>query len=325
MEIDQTRGTGITIRNPRLRALQRYFAYPTIVIPLAGVALAMVQVVQGKVGMMELVLLTVMYLLTTLSITSGFHRGFTHRSYQAGTAVQAAFGILGSMSALGPVIGWVSNHRRHHSFSDEAGDPHSPFITSAGEPLHSWRGFWHAHVGWLLDGEISNATVFAKDLLRNPVICRINQLYLLWVLLGLLIPAAAGGLWTQSWGGAFQGFLWGGLVRIAMNHQALWTIGSLGHIIGVRTFDTGGHEQSRNSMLVNIPLLGEGWHNNHHAFPRAAYISFEWWQYDPTGWVIRALEKTGLAWDVTHAPDRPAQRRKLRAPPLEAGASDQAC
>ncbi len=313
MTLSQHARADRAIRSPRIRALQRAFAFPTILIPLVGVGVAAVQVWEGRVGRMEIVLLVVMYCITTLSITAGFHRGFTHRAYVASTGVRAAFGVLGSMAALGPVINWVSNHRRHHAFSDRIGDPHSPYITDQGAPLSGLRGLWHAHVGWLFDGEVSNATVFARDLIRDRVIARVNKMYLPCVALGLALPGVVGGIWTHTWDGVWQGILWGGLVRIALNHQALWTIGSFGHIIGRRTFDTGAHEQSRNSMLVNIPLLGEGWHNNHHAFPRAAYISFEWWQYDPTGWVIRALEVCGWIRDVKHAPARDVRASKIRS------------
>lgn len=302
-----------TVQNGRLRTLQKIFAVPTILIPAAALVWAIVQLLQQQVGAMEIVIFAVMYIATTAGVVVGFHRHFTHRAFKAGNAVRAVLAILGSMAAQGPIINWVSNHRRHHKHSDEIGDPHSPYITDQGAPLGRLRGFWHAHVGWLFDGEITNAVLYSKDLLRDPIVTRINQSYTFWLLVGLVIPAAIGGWWQQSWHGAWQGLLWGGLARMALNQQAIWTIGSLGHIFGRRTFDTGAHEQSRNNFWFTLPILGDGWHNNHHAFPQAAIVQFEWWQLDPSGWIIRALEKLGLAWDVVGVPSRALQAEKRRA------------
>jgi stearoyl-CoA desaturase (Delta-9 desaturase) len=300
------------VQNERLRLLQKFFAFPTTLIPAAGLVWASVQLAQGKAGAMEITLLAVMYVLTTAGVVVGFHRHFTHHAFKAGTAVRAALAVLGSMAAQGPIVNWVSNHRRHHRHSDEIGDPHSPYLTDEGQPLGALRGFWHSHVGWLFDGQITNAVLYSRDLLRDPMVARINRSYVFWLLLGVVLPAAAGGLWTKSWEGALQGLLWGGLARMALNQQAIWTIGSLGHIFGARTFDTGEHEQSRNNFWVTLPILGDGWHNNHHAFPQAAIVQFEWWQLDPAGWIIRGLEKLGLAWNVIGVPSASVREQKRR-------------
>ena len=315
MEVDAGQIGPRTIRNDRLQAAQRYFALPTIIVPAIGLATAVFEVAQGTAGSFEIVLLSVTYVITMAGITVGFHRYLTHRSFQASAGTRAALAVLGSMTAQGPVINWVSNHRRHHAHSDAVGDPHSPYVTDRGEPLGPARGLWHAHVGWLFDGEITNAMRFSKDLLRDPTIVRMNRLYLLWVLLGLAIPAAIGWLWTGTAFGTFQGFLWGGLVRVALNQNATWSIGSLAHIFGSRPFDTGEHEQSRNSFVLALPILGDGWHNNHHAFPRSAISGFHWWQVDPSAWIVRLLEAVGLAWDVEGVPDAWSRRRRARAQP----------
>jgi stearoyl-CoA desaturase (delta-9 desaturase) len=195
-------------------------------------------------------------------------------------------------------------------------------MTDSGRRLRPLAGFWHAHVGWLFDGEITNAMRFSKDLLRDPLIVWVNRHYLLWVVLGLAIPAGLGLLWTGTPFGAFQGFLWGGLVRIALNQHATWSIGSLAHIFGDRPFDTGEHEQSRNNIWLALPILGDGWHNNHHAFPHAAISGFRWWQLDPSAWIIRGLEALGLAWNVNGVPELSSQRRLARAPAAAMGGQE---
>ncbi|HWU87427.1 MAG TPA: fatty acid desaturase [Kofleriaceae bacterium] len=285
-------------------------ALPTILIPSAGVVVALTQVFTGEVGAMELGLMFGMYLLSMTGISVGWHRYLAHRSFQAKRSVRAVFAVLGSLGAQGPVINWVSNHRRHHAHSDEVGDPHSPSVTDDGRRLGGFRGFWHAHIGWMLGGDVTNAVVYSKDLLRDPLITKINRLYPLWVALSLLIPTILGGLIRGTPAGAFQGFIWGGLVQIAINQHATWTIASLAHIFGTRPYDTGEHDTSRNNLLVAIPILGDGWHNNHHAFPNVAIHGFEWWQLDPSGWVIRGLEKLGLAYDVRGVPS--ASKRQAR-------------
>jgi stearoyl-CoA desaturase (delta-9 desaturase) len=158
------------------------------------------------------------------------------------------------------------------------------------------NGLWYAHIGWLFVPEITNSLFFAKDLLRDPAIAKVNRLYLVWLLLGLIIPGFVAGLLTYSWTGAISGFLWGGLVRLFLSLHLTYSINSIGHVVGSRLFDT--HEHSRNNALLAIPTMGESWHNNHHAFPHSARFGLKWWQIDFGYLVISTLEIVGLAWDV---------------------------
>jgi stearoyl-CoA desaturase (delta-9 desaturase) len=228
--------------------------------------------------------------------------------------MRAVLAVLGSMGGQGPVINWVSNHRRHHQHSDQVGDPHSPNLTDDGRPLGGFRGFWHAHIGWMLGGDLTNAVQYSKDLLRDPMIKRINQLYPLWIAVSIVIPTALAALMRGSLEGAFHGFIWGGLLPIALTQHATWTIASLAHIFGSRPYSTTKADTSRNNLLVAIPILGDGWHNNHHAFPSVAICGFEWWQIDPSGWMIRAMEKLGWAYDVHGVPSLSARMAKRRPP-----------
>jgi stearoyl-CoA desaturase (delta-9 desaturase) len=284
-----------TIASDYLQVLQRRFALATVLIPFIGSVVAIGLLWLSDIGLVEVGLLVSMYILTFVGITVGFHRHFAHKAFQTSTVVRIILVILGSMAAQGPIIHWVSNHRRHHEYSDQPGDPHSPYLYK-GETLGQLRGLWHAHIGWLFDSEITNSALFAKDLLRDSAIAKVNRLYLIWVLLGLAIPALLGGVLTLSWMGIFNGFLWGGLVRLFLAHHFSWSVVSISHFYGSRPFDT--RDQSTNNSWLAMLNFGEAWHNNHHAFPNSAIFGLKWWQIDLGGWVIRALEKAGLVWDV---------------------------
>lgn len=303
-----------SIRNEQLRALQRRLALPTILLPSLGIAVAIAQALTTGAGALEFGLMGGMFFLSMTGISVGWHRCLAHRSFQAKVPLRAVFGVLGSMAAQGPVINWVSNHRRHHMHSDQVGDPHSPLVTDDGRPLGGLRGFWHAHIGWMLGGDITNAMQYSKDLLREPLMKKINQLYPLWLALALLIPTAIGGIVQGSLAGAFRGFIWGGLVPMALAQHATWTVASLAHIFGSRPYNTGKYDTSRNNLLAALPTLGDAWHNNHHAFPNVAICGFEWWQLDPSAWIIRGLEKVGLAYNVNGVPPEKVRNARRRMP-----------
>jgi stearoyl-CoA desaturase (delta-9 desaturase) len=164
----------------------------------------------------------------------------------------------------------------------------------------------------MFNSDITNFALFAKDLLQDSTLVKVNRLYWTWVMLGLGIPAVLGGILTASWMGALQGFLWGGLVRIFLiNNILAWGNNSIGHYYGSRPFKV--NDQSRNNFWLAVQNFGEGWHNNHHAFPNSAIMGLEWWQIDMGGWVIRVLEKLGLAWEVKvpSAAAREAKRNEV--------------
>jgi stearoyl-CoA desaturase (Delta-9 desaturase) len=285
----------ITIDNDRLQSLQSNFALATITLPFFGVILAIIILYYSGISTTEIVVLASMYFLTFIGVTVGFHRYFAHKTFEANSTIRIILAILGSMAAQGPLSNWVATHRRHHQYSDQPEDPHSPYIRE-GKELNWCQGLWHSHLGWMMSSKLTNSTLFAKDILKDPVLVKINQMYLLWIALGLIIPAALVGLLTLSWIGVMKGFLWGGLVRIFLVHHSFWYIGSLAHILGRGDFDT--CDESRNNIWTAIPTFGEAWHNNHHAFPNSAIFGLYWWQIDIGGGVIRLLEKLGLVWDV---------------------------
>jgi stearoyl-CoA desaturase (delta-9 desaturase) len=287
---------GVQGLNARARRRERWVALAVTVGPFLGFLAAAGLVAARGLRPWELVLLVVAHVLGMVGISVSLHRYFSHGSFQTSRPVRLVLLVLGSMAAQGPVLYWAANHRRHHSHSDEPGDPHSPHVGRGGGPLGALRALWHAHMGWVFEHEIAEPGRYIPDLLRDPWLVRANRHYFTWVLLGLALPAAAGGAWTGTWAGAGLGLIWGGLVRIFLGQQSVACINSVCHVWGSTPFRGGG--QSRNNALVAIASLGEGWHNNHHAFPYAAVFGLRWWQVDPLGWLVRGLAVVGVVWNV---------------------------
>jgi stearoyl-CoA desaturase (delta-9 desaturase) len=266
-----------------------------VVLPFLGLAAAAASVWGWGFSWLHLGLLLGMYVLTTLGVSVGFHRLFTHRSFETHPVIQFVLGVLGSMAAEGPLLDWVALHRIHHRHSDAHDDPHSPHHGGRGV-RGLLRGVWHAHVGWVFGAEPPNLSSYVKDLRRSRVLRTVSALFPLWVVVGLLIPAALGGLLTGSWVGALLGLLWGGLARVFLVHHVTWSVNSVCHLWGGRPYQTG--DQSRNNFLFGLLAMGEGWHNNHHAFPTSARHGLRWWQLDVSYWVIRLMALLRLVRNV---------------------------
>src|SRR5215217_2863049 len=295
-----------------------------VAIPFAATLAAVVLLWNSVVSATDLAILAVMYVLTGLGVTVGFHRMLTHRSFQAPKPVEYAFATLGSMAVQGPVMAWVADHRKHHAHADQEGDPHSPHVGHGEGASGVLRGLWHAHVGWLLtDQGQASARKYAPDLLEDRGMRIINRRFPVLVLLSLALPALAG--WALSGGslaGAATGLLWGGLVRIFFVHHVTWSVNSLCHFLGSRRFET--DDQSTNVAWLSLLSFGESWHHNHHAFPRSAAHGLRRWEQalDPSALVIKSLEKLGLARNVVRiAPER-QQQRQTAAAPLRAAPRD---
>jgi len=290
----QNQAAPIEARVPASPRIEGRIAKATIFVPAIGAAVAAAAATSGvaRPTLVELIMTAVLCLVTQLGVTVGFHRLFTHRSFEAARAIRLALGIAGSMTAQGPLLFWVSEHREHHQKSDSAGDPHSPYLDGE-TALTGLRGFWHAHVGWMLDHASSAWQTYARDIFADRLSLRVSRLYPLWVAAGVLLPGLIAGVWYRSWKHAALGVLWGGLVRIFLVHHATWSVNSIGHMIGQRTFVT--PDQSRNNGFVALITCGEGWHNNHHAFPSSARHGLERWQWDVSYAVIRLLAGIGLA------------------------------
>lgn len=307
-------------RAPLKTRVVNFFA---VVLPLVGLGVAIALLWGVAFNWVYLAILAGMYLASAVGITVGYHRLFTHRSFETPKPVAAVLAALGSMAVEGPVLEWVATHRKHHQHSDSEEDPHSPHAFGAG----LWaaiRGLWHAHVGWLLGSRARSAarggheaglttrlSKYVKDLERDKLCVWMSRTFPLWVALGLVIPAALGGLLTMSWTGVLLGFIWGGLVRVFLVHHVTWSINSVCHIWGTRPFRS--HDESRNNVIFGVLALGEGWHNNHHAFPASARHGLRWWEFDASYWIIRGMALVGLAREVrVPAKDRVEAKRARR-------------
>jgi stearoyl-CoA desaturase (delta-9 desaturase) len=285
-------------RPPEASLVDRAIMVTAVALPFIGCLVATLLLWQyGFMGWLYLGMLVGGWLVSGLGITVGFHRLLTHRSFETHRWMRAVWMTLGALSVEGSPIVWCAVHRRHHELSDQSGDPHSPHLYGDGL-WNRIRGLWFAHVGWLFTGYWSNPDLkrYVPDLLADPMLVFCDRLYYLWVLASLAIPALIGGLVALSWQGAFLGLVWGGLVRIFMTHHITWSINSICHVFGRRDYES--HDDSRNNLLCGLLGLGEGWHNNHHAFPTSARHGLAWWQIDASWLTIRAMQAAGLAWNV---------------------------
>ncbi|MGK2878780.1 MAG: acyl-CoA desaturase [Solirubrobacterales bacterium] len=290
--------------NPEIEptsGLHKVGTLSVIILPLIAFLTAIILLWESKaVGAVDLSLLLFMHAVAGLGITVGFHRLFTHRSFEAKPWVRGMFAAFGSLAIEGRPTDWVADHRRHHAHSDEEGDPHSPHAGFEGGGFwNAVKGAWHAHIGWLLKEGQSSVSRFAPDLLKDRVVMAVDRQFPWFILLALVIPGALGFVLTGgSWWGALTGMFWGGAVRIFVTHHVTWSVNSICHMFGRRPFKSG--DLSTNNWVLALPTLGEAWHHNHHAFPTSAFHGLKRWQkaMDPSGWVVWGLEKTGLAWNV---------------------------
>ncbi|RLK58998.1 acyl-CoA desaturase [Actinokineospora cianjurensis] len=253
------------------------------------------------VSWVDIGIAAVFYTVSTLGITIGYHRYFTHGAFKANRGLRVALAIAGGLAAQGSVITWVADHRRHHAFSDRAGDPHSPWLFGT-SPMALLRGFWHAHMGWLFGRDRTNVDRFAPDLAADADLRMVDRLFPLWVTLSVGLPALLGGLITWSWWGALSAFLWAGLARVAFQHHVTWSVNSVCHMVGDRPFAS--RDKSANFWPLAILSMGESWHNLHHADPTSARHGVRRGQVDISARVIWIFEKLGWAHDVRWPDDR---------------------
>jgi stearoyl-CoA desaturase (Delta-9 desaturase) len=278
------------------------------VAPFVALGFAIHHSWNGLLRWSDVIIFLVAYILTGLGVTVGFHRLFTHRSFKTYKPIRATLAILGSAAIEGPVTAWVADHRKHHDFSDQLGDPHSPHVEHGHGFNGALRGLFHAHVGWLFIHTHRGAKErYARDLRADPMMMKIDRLFLVWAIGGLAACFLAGWLVGGTLKSGLTGLLWGGGVRMLVVHHVTYSINSICHFAGRRGFDT--PDESRNVWWLAPFTFGESWHNNHHAFPTSARHGLRRWQFDPSAGVIWTLEKLGLAWDVVRiSPERMAQK-----------------
>jgi len=270
-----------------------------VLVPLAAAAVAIGMLWGDQVGWVEIGLLLGMWTWTGLGISLGFHRMLTHRAFTARAPTRLLLLISATMSLQGPPADWAATHIRHHAKADREGDPHSPL-----------EGFWHAHLGWLLRDRMVRSGLAHDKLMADPIVRFVQRTWIVWATVGFLIPAAIGYFALGGWMGFLEGLLWGGLVRVFIGHHITWSVNSIAHIFGTRPYQT--TDEARNNWLVALFSWGEGWHNNHHAFPRAAYIGMHWWQLDPGKYLLWVLKACRQVTSI-HMPTREERLARRRS------------
>ncbi len=246
--------------------------------------------VTGVSGL-DLALCLSMFYLRMFGITAGYHRYFAHRSYKTGRVFQFALAWIGCMAIQKGPLWWAAGHRRHHQFSDQPGDMHSPR-----------EGFWWAHQGWIFDGRWDKTEIDRiSDFARYPELVWLNRWHVVPSIVLAIACYAIGGL---------SGLVWGFAISTTLLWHSTYAINSLAHIWGSRRYDTG--DDSRNNLFLALLTLGEGWHNNHHHYMASARNGFFWWEIDISYYLLRGLEALGLVRDL-RVPSERILRRQIDA------------
>jgi stearoyl-CoA desaturase (delta-9 desaturase) len=269
--------------------------YAFVIVPFLAVLVAIPVAWGWALSWLDVLLVVAAYTANILGVTVGFHRYFTHGAFKAKRWLRVTLAVAGSLAVQGPILHWVADHRRHHAFSDREGDPHSPW-RFGNSPIALARGFWHAHLGWIFERDLTNQRRFAPDLLADKDIRVVHKLFGPLTAVTLLLPALLGGLLTWSWWGAVTAFFWAGLVRVGAVHHVTWSINSICHMIGERPFAA--RDRSANFWPLAVLSMGESWHNLHHADPTCARHGVRPGQIDISARLIWLFEKAGWVHDV---------------------------
>ncbi len=274
------------------------------VVPFALTILAIALLWGRHVTWLDLGLLVGLQALATLGITLGYHRMTAHGAFKAPAPVRAVLLAMAAMSIEGGPASWAATHRRHHALSDKPGDPHSPL-----------DGLWHSHFGWLAKGNLVHSGPGHERLMRDPVVRFFEKTQLAWVVASIVLPGLVGLAVVGTWGAFWQALLWGGVVRVFLVHHITWSINSICHTVGTRPYES--PDTARNNALFGVLAFGEGWHNNHHAFPDSAYLGHRWYQVDLGKYVLLMLRPLRLVHDL-RIPTKQQQAARLRKKPTKA-------
>jgi stearoyl-CoA desaturase (delta-9 desaturase) len=298
------------IEEERMKYMAKVLTLVITILPFLGL-IAGLRLAWGGISALDLGLLIGLYTISILGVTIGYHRQLTHGGFDTPAWLRITLAIMGSLAVEGSVIRWVADHRRHHMFTDRLGDPHSPHLVDEEGFKGVVKGLWHAHIGWFFVEETTVVSRFAPDLIKDRGIRIVSALFPLWAILSFAIAPGVALAFTHSWHAAVTAFVWGSLVRIFLMHHVTWSVNSICHYFGRRPYDTG--DMSTNNWLMSVVSFGEGWHNNHHAFPSSAFHGLEWWQVDLSGLVIRGLRAVGLIRNVRMPTARQLTRKAIAA------------
>jgi stearoyl-CoA desaturase (delta-9 desaturase) len=278
------------------------------ILPLVAVVAAIVLLWNQAVGVSDLIAFGIMYVISGLGVSTGYHRLLAHRAFRTSRPLRFFFAGAGAVAGQGPPLTWTAHHRRHHRVADKPGDPHSPYADQEPGFKGAVKGLWHAHMGWLFSSDLTSDPLrYCPDLAREKDIRFISRHFAAFVVGGLVLPGFIGCAIAGTPASFATGVLWGGFVRFFVGNHVTYAINSLGHYFGPRRFDTS--DESRNVAWLALPSFGESWHNNHHAFPRSYTHGMSWYEVDLSALIIRAMERVGLAWDVVRIDSAVRQRK----------------
>jgi stearoyl-CoA desaturase (delta-9 desaturase) len=267
--------------------------------PVIGVAGTAAYTWYAGFHLWMLLLMVGLYLCVGMSICAGYHRFFSHKSYEASRPVQLFFAFFGAMAAQNSILWWSSAHRVHHKYADKDWDPYN-----------IQRGFWWAHMLWIFHRNEQRDDTFANapDLLANPVVMWQHRWHkVILILGGFGVPTLIG----AAFGDPIAGLLWGGFTRIVVIHHTTFFVNSLAHYLGKPEFNA--EASARDNWLVALVTLGEGYHSFHHRFPADFRNGIRWYQWDPAKWFIGALRGLGLANGLLTTPLPQIEQARMRA------------
>jgi stearoyl-CoA desaturase (Delta-9 desaturase) len=300
-----------TVR-PRTSRVSAVVTLVAVIVPPLGLIAAMGLLWDTAFHWSDLAIMAGMYIVCAFGTTIGFHRYFTHKGFEARAPVKATLAILGCMTMQGPLTQWVTDHRKHHAFSDKPGDPHSPHVGHGVGAWGAFRGFVHAHVGWMFSNMgMEQGSEYGRDLYEDRLIRTIDRLYIVWVIATLGIPFGLGYAIGGTWQRGVEAMVWGGLIRIFAYQHATFSVNSICHMFGRKDYRS--RDEARNNWLVALLVFGEGWHNNHHAFPASARHGLHRFQIDLSWLAIRGMEKLKLVWNVKVPDERQLERRRIHS------------
>ena len=286
---------GVIIRHPALR--KRIDNTILIGVPFLGSVGCLFWFRSHPIHAVEVITFLVGYLIIGMGTGVGFHRYFSHKSFLTPRWVAYCLGAAGSMSFQSSVLTWVCDHRRHHAKPDRCGDAHSPVVNGFCFNMELLKGLFHAHIGWMFDDTVTDRNVYGRDLVRDPMMRFFSRTHYVWPALSLAIPAAIGyacGGRADAWGCVFAACL-----RTMLFQHSVWAVNSFGHTYGYQNYKMG--DRSMNNRFLPAITFGDGFHNNHHRYPRSAFHGLLKSELDLNGLIIVGLSKLGLARRIIYA------------------------
>jgi len=248
----------------------------------------------------ELAIFGFMYIACGLSITAGYHRLFSHRTHKGAWPLRLFYALFGAGAFQNSAIKWCSDHRRHHLVTDSDDDPYTVL-----------KGFFWAHIGWVMVSQDEAIVEKVEDLEADPILAfQDRHIFLLGFLVGMVLPGAAGWYLIGGMTGFLGGFIWGGLFRVVIVHHATFLINSAAHTWGTQPYSTA--NTSRDSPLLSLFTYGEGYHNFHHTFQADYRNGHKWHHWDPTKWWIRGFSFIKMTSDLHKIPDKTIESRKMK-------------